>query len=122
MRSLNIRALSFKLHQMRLPSFRGLLIVVLGILSFVLPIAAISQNNPAASLLIHADKLGPRISPNLYGIFFEEINCAGDGGLYAELIRNRSFEESSTPEHWRMIKEGMVDAEMTVDSMYSRSE
>eukprot|EP00727_Mastigamoeba_balamuthi_P003224 m51a1_g129 putative alpha-l-arabinofuranosidase (854) ;mRNA; f:433766-437101 len=32
------------------------------------------------------------ISPILYGIFFEEINFAGDGGLYAELIRNRDFE------------------------------
>lgn len=32
------------------------------------------------------------ISPMLYGIFFEDINYAGDGGLYAELIANRSFE------------------------------
>ncbi len=32
------------------------------------------------------------ISPILYGIFFEDINYAGDGGLYAELIANRSFE------------------------------
>ncbi|MBF8295333.1 MAG: Extracellular exo-alpha-L-arabinofuranosidase precursor [Bacteroidetes bacterium] len=84
--------------------------------------SAISQTNPAASLMIHADKPGPQISPTLYGIFFEEINCAGDGGLYAELIRNRSFEESSTPVHWKMIKEGMVDAQMSVDSMYSVSE
>ncbi|MDP2884523.1 MAG: hypothetical protein Q8P51_05840, partial [Ignavibacteria bacterium] len=83
---------------------------------------AIAQTNPAASLMIHADKPGPQISPTLYGIFFEEINCAGDGGLYAELIRNRSFEESSTPVHWKMIKEGMVDAQMSVDSMYSVSE
>jgi alpha-L-arabinofuranosidase len=58
----------------------------------------------------------------LYGIFFEEINHAGDGGLYAELLRNRSFEESSQPVHWRMVKEGMVDAEMAIDSLYSVSE
>lgn len=32
------------------------------------------------------------ISPMLYGIFFEDINYGGDGGLYAELIANRSFE------------------------------
>ena len=32
------------------------------------------------------------VSPLLYGIFFEDINYAGDGGLYAELIANRSFE------------------------------
>ena len=88
----------------------------------LLPAAGIAQTRPTASLTIHADDPGPKISPNLYGIFFEEINCAGDGGLYAELIRNRSFEEADTPVHWRMIKEGMVDAEMREDSMYSVSE
>ena len=33
-----------------------------------------------------------KISPNLFGLFFEDINYAADGGLYAELIQNRSFE------------------------------
>lgn len=35
---------------------------------------------------------GDLITEDHYGIFYEEINHAGDGGLYAELIRNRSFE------------------------------
>jgi len=108
-------------RQINVVSIHRLAVVLSGFL-FVASCIAVGQNNPTASLLIHADKEGPRISPTLYGIFFEEINCAGDGGLYAELIRNRSFEESSTPVHWRMIKEGMVDAEMMVDSMYSMSE
>ncbi|MBP5340502.1 MAG: carbohydrate binding domain-containing protein [Prevotella sp.] len=42
---------------------------------------------------IDAQNRGPRISPTHYGIFFEDINHAADGGLYAELIRNRSFED-----------------------------
>jgi alpha-L-arabinofuranosidase len=89
----------------------------------VVPIAvAVSQPSLSASLTVHADRPGPKISPSLYGIFFEEINHAGDGGLYAELLRNRSFEESSQPVHWRMVKEGMVDAEMAIDSLYSVSE
>ena len=89
----------------------------------VVPIAvAVSQPSLSASLTVHADRPGPKISPSLYGIFFEEINHAGDGGLYAELIRNRSFEESSQPVNWRMVKEGMVDAEMAIDSLYSVSE
>ncbi len=45
------------------------------------------------TLTIHADQPGIKISPDLYGVFFEEINHAGDGGLYAELIRNRDFQE-----------------------------
>ena len=40
---------------------------------------------------------GSVVSPNLYGIFFEEINHAGDGGLYAELVQNRGFEEHVLP-------------------------
>lgn len=35
---------------------------------------------------------GDAISPNMFGLFFEDINFAADGGLYAELIENRSFE------------------------------
>ena len=35
---------------------------------------------------------GVPISPELIGLFFEDINFAADGGLYAEMIENRSFE------------------------------
>jgi len=41
---------------------------------------------------IQADQPGISISPQLYGIFFEDINYGADGGLYAELVQNRSFE------------------------------
>ncbi len=45
---------------------------------------------------------GIEISPTLYGIFYEDINFASDGGLYAELIRNRSFEfDAERPVHWK---------------------
>ena len=42
---------------------------------------------------IDANNRGPKVSPMHYGIFYEDINHAADGGLYAELIRNRSFED-----------------------------
>ena len=38
------------------------------------------------------------VSKDLYGLFFEDINRAGDGGLYAELLRNRAFDEGVLPE------------------------
>lgn len=44
---------------------------------------------------IDASQRGPMISPIHYGIFYEDINHAADGGLYAELIRNRSFEDDA---------------------------
>src|SRR5512145_3106298 len=44
------------------------------------------------SLRIDADKPAHAISPRLYGVFFEDINFGGDGGLSAELVKNGSFE------------------------------
>ena len=57
---------------------------------------------PDARITVQADKLGANISPLLYGIFFEEINRAGDGGLYAEMLQNRSFEDAPTPLGWTL--------------------
>ena len=46
---------------------------------------------------------GPVIGPLQYGIFFEEINHAGEGGLYAELVRNGSFEEEGALDYWHTV-------------------
>ena len=35
------------------------------------------------------------LNPGMYGIFYEEINHSGDGGLYAELVRNRNFNDAT---------------------------
>lgn len=55
------------------------------------------------TLDIDAGRRGTAIGDLHYGIFYEEINHAGDGGLYAELIRNRSFEDAATPEAWSTV-------------------
>lgn len=44
------------------------------------------------SITVDADKLGPEINDGTIGLFFEDINYAGDGGLYSEAVNNRSFE------------------------------
>lgn len=54
----------------------------------------------AEDLTIHFDKPGVSISPTLYGAFFEDINRAGDGGLYAEMLQNRSFEDNARLIAW----------------------
>src|SRR5580658_9462204 len=53
-----------------------------------------------ASLTVDVDQPGHAISPTLWGIFFEDINLSADGGLYPELVRNRSFEDSTKPSFW----------------------
>jgi alpha-L-arabinofuranosidase/regulation of enolase protein 1 (concanavalin A-like superfamily) len=49
-------------------------------------------DDSVATLSIDGDGTGPAISDDMFGIFYEDINYAADGGLYAELVRNRSFE------------------------------
>jgi alpha-L-arabinofuranosidase len=65
--------------------------------------AALSPAQAQVSVSLDAANRGPAIGNLHYGIFFEEINHAGDGGLYAELIRNRSFEDSSSADYWSKV-------------------
>src|SRR5256714_13812360 len=59
------------------------------------------------TLTVHADRPGARIDPRFYGLMTEEINFSYDGGLYAELIRNRTFrDDPRTPVHWSLVKYG----------------
>ncbi|MES1226438.1 MAG: alpha-L-arabinofuranosidase, partial [Bacteroidota bacterium] len=50
-----------------------------------------------ATISVDVSKPTAPVSPDLHGIFFEEISHGGEGGLYAELIQNRGFEESRIP-------------------------
>jgi alpha-L-arabinofuranosidase len=67
-----------------------------------------------ARITVQANQPAHRVAPTLWGIFFEDINLSADGGLYAELLRNRSFEDSDQPEHWTAIQRGGAEASMAV--------
>ncbi len=59
---------------------------------------------------------GDLVTEDHYGIFYEEINHAGDGGLYAELVRNRSFEEEmDSPICWSSV--GNAEMSLTTDKL-----
>lgn len=51
-----------------------------------------ASRQPVRELHIDAGQIGAPVPATMYGIFFEDINYAADGGLYAELVKNRSFE------------------------------
>ncbi len=69
-----------------------------------------------AVLTIHADKPVSTVSPSLYGLMTEEINYSYDGGLYAEMVRNRTFHSdwSGIP-YWYLHEDGAAAAKMSVD-------
>ena len=69
-----------------------------------------------AVLTIHADQQVSPVSPTLYGLMTEEINYSYDGGLYAEMVRNRTFRSdwSGVP-YWYLVEEGNSAARMAPD-------
>ena len=60
-------------------------------------LAATSVTAQTHTFDINTKKLGAPIQKTMYGIFFEDINYAADGGLYGELLKNRSFEFTPDP-------------------------
>ena len=97
-------------------------------------IAVLAAAIAASTGSVHAQKTtitvqvsapGKPISSDLFGIFFEDLNYAADGGLYAELIQNRSFEYSPTEQSswsplsfWELQKRGSdAEGSMSVSAM-----
>ena len=86
-----------KIHRFLCPVLTATL--VSGVAS---PRLARSQTLARAQLTIQADQPGIKISPIFYGLMTEEINHAFDGGLYAELVRNRALQDAATPIYWSL--------------------
>ena len=73
--------------------------------------------NPTPTLQIRADQVTGKVSPTLYGLMTEEINYSYDGGLYAELVRNRTFKDHPTlPVHWHLVRDAGASGAMALDS------
>src|SRR5204863_3567196 len=74
-------------------------------------------------LTIDLTQSGKPISPDLVGIFFEDLNYAADGGLYAELIQNRSFDYSAADQKdwtsltaWKLVQREGAQGSVAVET------
>ncbi|MGB6974503.1 MAG: alpha-L-arabinofuranosidase C-terminal domain-containing protein [Terracidiphilus sp.] len=75
-----------------------------------------SAQAPAAHLIIQADQPVHAVSPTLYGLMTEEINYSYDGGLYAEMVRNRNMlGDWSGINYWYLVEDGNASAKMGED-------
>jgi alpha-N-arabinofuranosidase len=75
------------------------------------------QAQTPATLNIEVNQTKSAVSPTLYGLMTEEINYSYDGGLYAELIRNRTFRSDwSGVLNWFLVEKGSAAAKLGVDS------
>ena len=81
----------------------------------ILGLALVSFSAFAAEITVQMDKPGAVVSPTLYGAFFEDINRAGDGGLYAELVQNRSFEDNASLIAWTPLTNANAVATFGLD-------
>jgi alpha-L-arabinofuranosidase len=75
-------------------------------LSFLILLVSVNQayTQKIQSLVVNADILKSEIKPTMWGVFFEDINFAADGGIYAELVKNRSFEFTRPRTGWKIDK------------------
>ena len=88
----------------------------------VLAVSCVAQSQTTLSLQL--DKTLHAVSPTLYGLMTEEINYSYDGGLYAEMVRNRAFAENGWAgiAHWTLVNQGHSEATIALDKTTGPSE
>jgi|WetSurSiteA1Bulk_404760.scaffolds.fasta_scaffold00032_25 alpha-L-arabinofuranosidase len=70
---------------------------------FVLSFILTASGQQIKEISVVTDKPGAEVQPVMWGVFFEDINFAADGGVYAELVKNRSFEFTLPMTGWRLL-------------------
>jgi len=90
-------------------------VVVVGAAA-VLTMGAMAAPAQVATLKIETDKVVAKVSPTLYGLMTEEINYSYDGGLYGELVQDRTFQSSrSDTENWIPVAVGTAKGSVEPD-------
>lgn len=72
-------------------------------------------------LTVEANKPVADVPQTMWGIFFEDINFAADGGLYAELVKNRSFEFSKPVMGWKEVKAGSGSGRLLIENAQAQN-
>src|SRR6266436_3808634 len=95
--------------KMKTRTIKIALLGIAAVCALFVGLSSVSFSQTAAEapiLKIDAGNPGPKVSPMLYGLMTEEINFSYDGGLYGELVRNRSLkEDAKEPVHWSLVQE-----------------
>jgi alpha-N-arabinofuranosidase len=88
-----------------------------GLLSLAVLIAPLAMAQTAVT--IDLSRPGIPVSPTFYGLMTEEINYSYDGGLYAELVRNRAFkDDEKAPVHWSVVQDAGGSAAIALDQRF----
>ena len=80
----------------------------------LLVLLAAAPKAPAVTVSVDTAHPGAPVNPAMWGIFFEDINFGADGGLYAELIKNRSFEFPEPLTGWMKLSPSLAKGELSI--------
>src|SRR6476620_1498285 len=87
------------------------------LLALAVTFAATVPRAATPTITIDASTPAGKVSPKLYGLMTEEINHSYDGGLYAELIRNRAFlDDAKSPAHWSVVAGNGAETTIALDT------
>jgi alpha-N-arabinofuranosidase len=93
------------------------LIVLAVACAAVLSLSPVLSAQQPVTLTVRVDQPGVKIDPLFYGLMTEEINFSYDGGLYAELIRNRTFRDNAqNPVNWSVVKYDGGEGSITLEN------
>src|SRR5262245_38128220 len=85
-------------------------------LALLLVLGVASPRPAGPTITIDAGSPAGKVSPLFYGLMTEEINHSYDGGLYAELVRNRAFlDDAKAPAHWSVVQADGAAATIALD-------
>jgi alpha-N-arabinofuranosidase len=111
------------LTNLQMPAVRMLACLFLVISSSVFISGQSTAGKSAAVLSVQVDKTLHSVSPTLYGMMTEEINYSYDGGLYAEMVRNRTLRDPNwNQQDWLVVQNASAGATMEKDKTTGPSE
>ncbi len=84
-------------------------------------VLAVPALGAQVSLTVNIDQPQFEMAPTMYGIFFEDINFAADGGIYAELVKNRSFEFDRPLMGWKTEARGGAAGAVLIENRQAES-
>ena len=93
------------------------LVVALWLFAGTASRVAAQASAPSVTIRVNLREEKAPVAPTLYGIFMEEISHAFDGGIYAELIQNRSFEEGVLPPGMKLVTKPDGKLRMELESL-----
>lgn len=101
----NVRAAMYMMH------IKSVLFA--SIMAFFTPASPLRAQS-AKTLTVKANEIRGTVQPTMWGVFFEDINMGADGGIYAELIKNRSFEFFKPMMGWKVLGKPLTEGDFLI--------